>query len=86
MASEIETLLLEQLKSFKAGQDQIERKLENLATRIGKLEKVIADTQPHIAAGDGAHPDHRPDREAILPSEAEDILIRAGVNSVPGRR
>ncbi|WP_116401296.1 hypothetical protein [Methylovirgula sp. 4M-Z18] len=86
MASEIETLLLEQLKSFKAGQDQIERKLEELAARIGKLETAIADAQPHIHAGDGAHPDRRPDPEAILPSEAEDILIRAGVNSVPGRR
>ncbi len=90
MTNEIETLLLEQLRSFKAGQDQIERKLEELMTRIGSLESAVASAktpeEPRIAAGDGAHPDHRPDAMTILPSQGEHILSQAGITSVPGRR
>ncbi len=37
-----ENLILEHLKRFQAGQDRIERKLEEVITRIGNLEVSVA--------------------------------------------
>ncbi|RFB78589.1 hypothetical protein [Methylovirgula sp. 4M-Z18] len=88
MNPELESLLLEHFKSFKASQDLIERKLDELGHRIRSLETAFEKSQeePHIAAGDGAHPDHRPDAKAILPSQSEHILAQAGIGTVPGHR
>ena len=38
----VDNLLLEHLKRFQAGQDRIERKLEEVVTRIGHLEISLA--------------------------------------------
>jgi hypothetical protein len=88
MNPELESLLLDHLKSFQASQEQIERKLDELGHRISSLETVVAKVQeePGIVAGDGAHPDHRPKVKTILPSQSEHILAQAGIGSVPGRR
>lgn len=42
MGENIENLLLEHLKRFQAGQDRIERKLDEHTTRLGRLEVGLA--------------------------------------------
>ena len=42
MNESVENLLLEHLKRFQAGQDRIERKLEDVVNRIGHLEVSVA--------------------------------------------
>jgi tetrahydromethanopterin S-methyltransferase subunit G len=44
----IENLLLEHLKRFQAGQDRIERKLDELTRRISNLEAGQASIIQHI--------------------------------------
>jgi hypothetical protein len=46
--SEVENLLLEHLKRFQAGQDRIERKLEEITRRISNLEAGQASIIQHI--------------------------------------
>lgn len=45
MSENIENLVLEHLKRFQAGQDRIERKLEEVITRLGHLEVTVAGMQ-----------------------------------------
>jgi hypothetical protein len=45
-----ENLMLEHLKRFQAGQDRIERKLEDLARRAGNLEAGQAAIIQHLGA------------------------------------
>jgi hypothetical protein len=42
MNESVENLLLEHLKRFQAGQDRIERKLEEVVNRLGHLELSVA--------------------------------------------
>jgi septation ring formation regulator EzrA len=48
MADEIENLMLEHLKRFQAGQDRIERKLDDLTRRVGNLESGQANIIQHL--------------------------------------
>ncbi len=48
MTDNIENLLLEHLKRFQAGQDRIERKLDELTRRISNLEAGQASIIQHI--------------------------------------
>ena len=53
-----ENLMLEHLKHFQAGQDRIERKLEDLTHRVGNLETGQAAIIQHLgtlAAADAQH-------------------------------
>ena len=55
MTDQIENLLLEHLKRFQAGQDRIERKLDELTRRISNLEggqASIIQHLGHLAAAD----------------------------------
>ena len=45
----IENLILEHLKRFQAGQDRIERKLEEVVTRLGNLEIGVASVRRDFA-------------------------------------
>ena len=47
-----ENLILEHLKRFQAGQDRIERKLEEVITRIGHLEIGLAGLRRDFAHAD----------------------------------
>ena len=47
-------LVLEHLKRFQAGQDRIERKLDELVTRVGALETGFASMRQDIARTDAA--------------------------------
>lgn len=49
MTDEIDNLLLEHMKRFQAGQERIERKLEELVSRIGHLEGSIAGLRSDFA-------------------------------------
>ncbi|MBE7567567.1 hypothetical protein [Acidithiobacillus sp. HP-11] len=49
MAEEIENIILEHLKRFQVGQDRIERKLEEVVTRLGALEVSVASVRRDIA-------------------------------------
>jgi ubiquinone biosynthesis protein UbiJ len=49
MAEGIENLILEHLKRFQVGQDRIERKLEEVVTRLGALEVSVASVHRDIA-------------------------------------
>jgi len=42
MTDNIENLLLEHLKRFQAGQDRIERKLDEHTQRLGRIEVAVA--------------------------------------------
>ncbi|MHB1531477.1 hypothetical protein [Acidithiobacillus sp.] len=42
MTDNTESLILEHLKRFQVGQDRIERKLEEIITRMGNLEISVA--------------------------------------------
>ncbi len=46
--SATENLMLEHLKRFQAGQDRIERKLEDLTRRVGNLETGQASIIQHL--------------------------------------
>jgi hypothetical protein len=48
MADEIENLMLEHLKRFQAGQDRIERKLDDLTRRVCNLESGQANIIQHL--------------------------------------
>jgi hypothetical protein len=48
MTDQIENLLLEHLKRFQAGQDRIERKLDELTRRISNLEGGQASVIQHL--------------------------------------
>jgi len=54
MSDNIENLLLEHLKRFQAGQDRIERKLDEHTSRLGRIEVSmarLASTQGHHEEG-----------------------------------
>lgn len=44
----VENLILEHLKQFQAGQDRIERKIEDLVRRISNLESGQASIIQHL--------------------------------------
>ena len=46
--SATENLMLEHLKRFQAGQDRIERRLEDLTRRVGNLETGQASIIQHL--------------------------------------
>ena len=52
MTDTVENLLLEHLKRFQAGQDRIERKLEELVNRTGHLEVAVAGIRRDFAHAD----------------------------------
>ena len=52
MTDVVENLLLEHLKRFQAGQDRIERKLEELVQRAGQLELGLAGLRRDAAHAD----------------------------------
>ena len=52
MTENIENLLLEHMKRFQAGQERIERKLEEVVNRIGHLEGSVAGLRRDFAHSD----------------------------------
>ncbi len=52
MTENIENLLLEHMKRLQAGQDRIERKLEEVVSRIGHLEVSVAGLRRDFAHSD----------------------------------
>lgn len=57
MTDTVENLMLEHLKRFQAGQDNINRKLDELIRRVGNLEAgqaSIIQHLGHLAAADAA--------------------------------
>jgi chromosome segregation ATPase len=54
MTEAIENLILEHLKRFQAGQDRIERKLEEHTQRLGRLEVGIAGLRRELASNEEA--------------------------------
>lgn len=54
MTDNVENLLLEHLKRFQAGQDRIERKLDEHTQRLGRIETKLASLRGEIAHGDEA--------------------------------
>lgn len=50
MTDQIENLILEHLKHFQAGQEHIERKLEEVINRLGNLEIGVASVRPRLRA------------------------------------
>ncbi len=51
MTDNIENLLLEHLKRFQAGQDRIERKLDEHTQRLGRIEITLA----RLTSAQGQH-------------------------------
>jgi len=49
MNDKVENLLLEHMKRFQAGQDRIERKLDELVGRTGGLEQSVAGVRRDMA-------------------------------------
>ncbi|WP_123102010.1 hypothetical protein [Acidithiobacillus sulfuriphilus] len=49
MTDNTENLLLEHLKRFQSGQDRIERKLEEVISRLGNLEVSVASLRRDFA-------------------------------------
>lgn len=47
--ADVDNLILEHLKRFQAGQDRIERKLDEHTQRLGRLEVAIAGLRREIA-------------------------------------
>lgn len=54
MSDTTDNLILEHLKRFQAGQDRIERKLEEIVNRIGHLEVGLAGLRRDFAHADEA--------------------------------
>ncbi len=52
MTETVENLVLEHLKRVQAGQDRIERKLEELVVRVGQLELGLAGLRRDFAHSD----------------------------------
>lgn len=52
MTETVENLLLEPLKRFQAGQERIERKLDEIVTRVGQLEVGVAGLRRDSAHAD----------------------------------
>jgi hypothetical protein len=52
MTQTVENLLLEHLKRFQAGQERIERKLDEIVTRVGQLEVGVAGLRRDFAHAD----------------------------------
>lgn len=52
MSENVDNLILEHLKRFQAGQERIERKLEEIVTRIGHLEVGVASVRRDVAHAD----------------------------------
>ncbi len=52
MADTVENLLLEHLKRFQAGQERIERKLDEVVSRVGQLELGVAGLRRDFAHAD----------------------------------
>ena len=52
MAEQIENLLLAHLKRFQVGQERIERKLDDLISRVGHLEIGLAGLRRDFAHAD----------------------------------
>lgn len=52
MTDQVENLMLEHLKRFQAGQERIERKLEEVIVRIGNLEVGVAGLRRDFAHAD----------------------------------
>jgi len=52
MAETVENLILEHLKRFQAGQDNINTKLDEVIYRLGQLEVGIAGVRRDVAHGD----------------------------------
>ncbi|MBK6999681.1 MAG: hypothetical protein IPH35_06880 [Rhodoferax sp.] len=48
MTENVENLMLEHLKRFQAGQDRIERKLEEITRRVSNLEMGQASIIQHL--------------------------------------
>jgi len=46
--SEVENLVIEHLKKFQAGQERIERRLEEITRRLGNLESGQASIIQHL--------------------------------------
>jgi hypothetical protein len=49
MAGNTENLMLEHLKRFQAGQDRIEKKLDEVVSRLGNLEMSVAGIRRDLA-------------------------------------
>ena len=54
MTENVENLLLEHLKRFQAGQDRIERKLDEHTQRLGRIENKLASLRGGIGQGEEA--------------------------------
>jgi phage shock protein A len=52
MSENVDNLILEHLKRFQAGQERIERKLEEVIARIGQLEIGVASLRRDVAHAD----------------------------------
>jgi len=52
MAEQIENLLMEHRKRFQVGQERIERKLDDLISRVGHLEIGLAGLRRDFAHAD----------------------------------
>ncbi len=52
MPETVENLLLEHLKRFQAGQERIERKLDEIVARVGQLELGVAGLRRDFAHAD----------------------------------
>ena len=48
MSDNIDNLILEHLKKFQSGQEQIERDLQEIKTRLGAVESVQGSILQHI--------------------------------------
>lgn len=59
MAEEIGNLILEQLKRFQVGQDRIERKLEEVVTRLGSLDVSVASVRRDFVHNQREHINHQ---------------------------
>jgi hypothetical protein len=53
MSENIESLILEHLKRFQAGQDRIETKLDEFIMRLGEVEVGIAKVKGEVAHLEG---------------------------------
>ena len=54
MSENVENLILEHLKRFQAGQDRIERKIDEHTQRLGRIEIALAGLRRDIAHNEEA--------------------------------